>query len=157
MKLYANGLVAVSTDDEHRERRQLGEHRAGARLRGGASDKNERVLENLNLDFSTTASEEQFGEQEKPFCARDGKLSPPEIFLSSEKSCELSEADEWIRLHKAAESDVDRNRESRRLANIFTFRCFFLRSFATLAIIVISYAKEKLFVGGKKCLIVGSQ
>lgn len=137
----------------HRERRQqLGEHRAGARLRAGASDKNERVLENLNLDFSTTASEEQFGEQEKPFCARDGKLSPPEIFLSSEKSGKVSEADEWIRLHKAAELDVDRKDESRGLANIFTFRCFFLRSFATLAIIVISYAKEKLSVGEKKML-----
>lgn len=28
------------------------------------------MLENLNLDFFTTASEEQFGEQEKPLCAR---------------------------------------------------------------------------------------
>lgn len=40
----------------------------------------ERMLENLNLDFSSTASEEQFGEQEKPLCARLQKLSPPGIF-----------------------------------------------------------------------------
>lgn len=42
----------------------------------------ERTLENLNLDFSSTASEEQFGKQEKPLCTRSEKkkLSPPGIF-----------------------------------------------------------------------------
>lgn len=39
------------------------------------------IVENINLDFFTTASEEKFGEQEKPLCARLSTPSPPGIFF----------------------------------------------------------------------------
>lgn len=38
------------------------------------------MLENLNLDFSSTASEEQFGEQEKPLRARIEITEPTRNF-----------------------------------------------------------------------------
>lgn len=68
--------LKTKTDEkcERRERRKITEKFLGAdacafvilheKWKTGA------MLENLNLDFFTTASEEQFGEQEKPLCAQ---------------------------------------------------------------------------------------
>lgn len=116
-----------------------------ARLRTSAFDKNERVLENLNLDFSTTASEEQFGEQEKPFCARGRKTEPTRNFPFIRKKW-WSEWSWW-----AAESRLTGRRHKKRISKIgkhfhlplvrdVSHHCYQLAQ------------KKKLFVGAKKML-----
>jgi hypothetical protein len=50
-------------------------------IRRGKAEKRE----NLNLDFFTTASEEQFGEQEKPSPEPDNTPSPPGTFIFHQK------------------------------------------------------------------------